>query len=438
MNKKNWYRIRLIIAILVFLTAAAGILGIFYPVRIFDIQFMPLLQRVIIDFSVIALVLLFFLTGLTLICGRIYCSLICPFGIFQEIIGFVRSLCPPLAGRWKSSISRRGQNSINFPLKYFISAILWGIFLGGSTIAIRYLDPYTVFGSAFSLTIAGLIVLGLVVAAVFIKNRIFCTNICPVGTVLGLISKFSINKIYMADGCVSCGMCERNCPAGCINSKEKTVDNEICIKCLKCTNICPKGAMNYGREPKKDVKFNIKRRQIIIATTALALLGGMVKAGMVLKDKVVEKLKDIILPAGAVNKERFLNRCLNCNLCVENCPNKILVKADDEYGAVHIDYSKGACDFNCHKCSEVCPSGAIRKITLEEKQNTRIAMAMINEEKCSKCGLCSEACPVHAIIKTDNYTPILNASKCIGCGNCKKACHFGAIEIFGVNEQKTL
>ncbi len=164
----------------------------------------------------------------------------------------------------------------------------------------------------------------------------------------------------------------------------------------------------------------------------------MVKAGIVLKDKVVEKLKDIILPPGAVNKERFLNRCLNCNLCVENCPNKIIVKADDEYGAVHIDYSKGACDFNCHKCSQVCPSGAIKKLSLEEKQNTRIAMAMINDEKCTKCGLCSEACPVHAIIKTDNNIPILNASKCIGCGNCKKACHFGAIEIFGVNEQKTL
>lgn len=433
MNKKHLYRIRLTIAILVFLTAIAGILGIFYPVRIFDVQFMPLLQRVIVDFSIIALLLLLIVCGITFLCGRVYCSMICPFGILQEITGFIKKLCT-----LRKPISNKVQNNINFPLKYFISAIVWGIFLGGSAIFIRYLDPYTVFGSAFSLTTAGLIVLGLVVIAVFVKNRIFCTNICPVGTILGLISKFSINKIYMAESCVSCGMCERNCPAGCINSKEKKVDNEICIKCLKCTNICPKGAMNYGREPKKNVKFNFKRRQIIIATAALALFGGMVKAGIVLKDKVVEKLKDIILPPGAVNKERFLNRCLNCNLCVENCPNKIIVKADDEYGAVHIDYSKGACDFNCHKCSQVCPSGAIKKLSLEEKQNTRIAMAMINDEKCTKCGLCSEACPVHAIIKADNNIPILNASKCIGCGNCKKACHFGAIEIFGVNEQKTL
>ena len=164
----------------------------------------------------------------------------------------------------------------------------------------------------------------------------------------------------------------------------------------------------------------------------------MVKAGTILKDRLVEKLKDVILPAGAGDKERFFNKWLNCNLCVENCPQKILVKSDNEYGAVHIDYSKGSCDYNCHKCSEVCPSGAIKKISLEEKQKTRIAMAMINGDKCAKCGQCYEVCPVHAIIKTDDNTPLLNASKCIGCGNCKKACHFGAIEIFAIKEQKTL
>ena len=437
MNKKSLYRIRLTIALVILLCAIAGITGVFYPVRIFDIQFMPLLQRVIANFSITALVLFLIICAVTFLYGRIYCSLICPFGILQEIIGSLKKFLTKMHSLEKWHLYSTGI-ILNSSVKYFISAILWGIFFGGTAIAVRYLDPYTVFGSAFTLTTCGIIVFLLVIIAVICKDRYFCTNICPAGTILGLISKISLNKIYInKEECISCGMCEKNCPSECINSKEKTVDNEACIKCLKCLEVCPKGRINFGKIPEK-IKFNFKRRRIIIASAAILLFGGMVNAGTILKDRLVEKLKDVILPAGAGDKERFFNKCLNCNLCVENCPQKILVKSDNEYGAVHIDYSKGSCDYNCHKCSEVCPSGAIKKISLEEKQKTRIAMAMINGDKCAKCGQCYEVCPVHAIIKTDDNTSLLNASKCIGCGNCKKACHFGAIEIFTIKEQKTL
>lgn len=414
----------------IFTLAVIGIFGIFYPVKIYNIQFLPLLQRVITDFSVIAIVLFILLMGLTFLSGRIYCSVICPFGITQEIIGFIKNKIYKPKGKLK----RAG----NFPLKYFIAAITWGIFFGGSAIAIRYIDPYTLFGSAITLSVIGITAAIIVLIAVIFQDRIFCTNFCPVGTVLGLISKVALNKIYMNDDCVSCGMCERNCPAGCINAKEKIVDNETCIKCLKCINICPKNSMQYGIKPKEKTKFSLKRRQIIIASTALVLFGGMIKAGIELKDKIIEKIKDVILPPGAGDKERFLNKCLNCNLCINNCPNKIIQKADKDYGAVHLDYSKAPCKFDCNECSKVCPSGAIKKITLEEKQKTRIAMAMIKEDTCTNCGICEGVCPVHAIIRENGKPPILNAAKCIGCGACKNACHFGAIEIFEIKEQKTL
>ena len=220
---------------------------------------------------------------------------------------------------------------------------------------------------------------------------------------------------------------QKNCPSGCINSKEKSVDNEICVRCLKCLNICPKGGVKFGKiEHKKEEKFSLKRRQLILDTAVVTVFGSMVKTGLVLKDKLVEKVKDIILPAGAVNKDRFANKCFNCNLCVQNCPNKILVKANENFPAVHIDYSKGKkfCKFDCHKCGEVCPTGAIKRLTLEEK--------------CHNCNACASVCPKGAIIKQDGKAPILNAQKCIGCGACKETCWHDAIQIFSVKEQKII
>ena len=154
---------------------------------------------------------------------------------------------------------------------------------------------------------------------------------------------------------------KKNCPSGCINSKEKTVDNVTCVKCLKCLSVCPKGGIKFGIKPKEEIKFSLKRRELITEVAAAAVFGAMIKAGLVIKDKIVEKFKDIILPPGAESEERFVNKCYNCNLCVANCPNKIIVKADKDFPAVHLDYSKGCCDKNCNKCGEVCPTRLARK-----------------------------------------------------------------------------
>ena len=311
---KKAYKIRQIAALIVFLLCVAGFFG-FYQLKVIDVQFGALLQRTFVDFSVIAGVLLLVIAGVTFVCGRFYCSVICPFGFLQELAALI--------------FKRKNKDKAvkNLPVKYFIAAVTFGALVGGSAVLLRFLEPYTLFGSAITASIVGLVAVFAVLAIVFFKNRFFCTNICPVGAVLGIISKISLKKINInKEECVSCGMCERNCPSGCINSKEKFVDNETCVKCLKCLQICPKGAINFGKAPKAEEKFSLKRRQLIIGAAAIAVFGGMIKAGIILKDKIAEKLKDIILPAGAESKERFANKCYNCNLCVQNCPNKILVK----------------------------------------------------------------------------------------------------------------
>ena len=207
---------------------------------------------------------------------------------------------------------------------------------------------------------------------------------------------------------------------------------------MKCLEVCPKNGIKYGIKPKNNRSFSIKRRELIISAGVLALFGCMIKAGIEIKSKIAEKFKDIILPPGAGSEEQFVNKCLNCNLCINTCPNKIIVKADKDFPVVHLDYSRGACAINCAKCGEVCPSGAIKRLKLEEKQRTRIGMAMIKAEKCIKCGLCAEACPYGAITFTKGDIPQLNASKCTGCGTCKTICKSGSIEIFAVKEQNII
>ncbi len=133
------------------------------------------------------------------------------------------------------------------------------------------------------------------------------------------------------------------------------------------------------------------------------------------------------------------NKCLNCNLCIENCPNKILSKADDKFSTVHIDYSKGKgyCEYNCNKCGLACPSDAIKRLTLEEKQNTRIAMAMVGDN-CTGCSNCFDICPKGAIKPDNNGRAVVEGAKCIGCGKCATVCKTQAINIFAVNEQSTI
>ena len=417
--KVNPYKIRLITAGIILILSILAVCGLFYPVKFMNIQFSPLLERLIFDFSIITAVLFGFVIIITLLFGRIYCSTICPFGILQEFSAFLR-------GKKKNSLCA------GYGFKYLIAALLYGALIGGSTLIIRYIDPYTIFGSAVSLSIFGICAVLAVLILVFFKNRFFCTNICPVGAVLGLISKFSINKIYMDENCVKCGMCANNCPSGCINHKEKSIDNEICVKCLKCVSVCPKGAMKYGRQP---VKFNLKRRDFLWGTGALAFLAAGYAAGLNFAKNVAKKVRDVILPAGAINPNRMANKCLNCNLCINNCPNGILTKANKDFSTVHIDYSKGKgyCEYNCNKCSQICPAGAIEKISLHEKQNTRIAMASVSPN-CVGCANCISQCPVGAITMK-GYTATVDGLKCIGCGKCAAVCGIQAINIYGVNEQ---
>ncbi len=417
------YNIRRIFAIIVLTGSIFAFFGL-YPVKFLDIEITPLFQRLVVDFSITALVLNIIIILFTLLFGRFYCSTVCPFGILQELFAL--------------SINKKGNKTKNYPLIYFILAACFGMLFGGSAVILRYIDPYAVFGSAFSFSLWGLITLALILALVFFKNRFFCSNICPVGAFLGILSKFAPLKIYQDKTCTKCGLCEKYCPTGSINAKETKVDNETCVKCLRCLKECKRKAVKFGAKSEYKA-FNPSRRTFLISAGALILFGGMLKAGAELTEKIKNKISNVILPPGAISENRMINKCLNCNLCIKNCPNKILAPKNKDFGAVHIDYGrgKGFCKYDCNECSKVCPAGAIKKISLDTKKQTRIAIASIDPDKCSKCKICISECPGRAIIEEGGQIAA-NGSKCIGCGKCKKSCPNGAIEIYSIREQRTV
>ena len=324
-------------------------------------------------------------------------------------------------------------------MKYFKWS--FGVLIGGSAAVVRYIDPYTLFGSAASGTYLGIgaaVVLALFVA---FGKRFFCVHICPVGAVLGLVAKHSFFQVGIDNRkCVPCGMCAAKCPTGSIDYKNKKVDNETCIKCFKCMGVCGRGGIRFGRIPAYPLAMNESRRKMLIGGAGLAAFAVLAfKSGAIVSKKIAARVNSVILPAGARSPEKFANNCLNCNLCVQNCPMKILKKADSDYPAVHIDLSENFCAFDCHKCGDVCPSGAIRRLSLSDKRRTQTGLAGVDESKCVKCGLCVMKCPKHAV-KKERFEdfPRFDSDLCIGCGACKIACPVGAITVQPVEEQRLL
>lgn len=421
---KNLYQIRLISAFLIIITAVIASAGYFYPIKIFDLQVAALIQKILVNISIATIVYLIFVIALTAASGRLYCSLFCPLGILQETINILTK--------------KKNEKIKNFPFKYLLAITAFTALIFGSAYILRYLEPYTIFVSAISFSTTGLILISAILIITAFKGRFFCTNICPTGTILGILSKYSIFKISIdKENCISCGNCEKNCQAGCIDAKEKTVDNETCIKCLKCLNLCPKNAVKYTKITRQPEVFSIKRRKLLIAGTLALMTGAAVTARLNLI-KTAKKIKNMILPPGALNLDEFQKKCFNCNLCVQQCPQKIIKKADKNFNAPHIEYGDfGHCEYNCHNCGDVCPTGAVKRITLEEKQKTRIAMAVIDKEKCINCGACKLQCPKKTIVSKDNTFEI-NGTGCIGCGICQAACPANAITMFAIKEQKVI
>lgn len=419
--------------------------------------------------------LIIFQLLLVIIFGRIYCSTICPAGILQDII----NRCYTLGKKGKKRKRRFVYHKPMNLLRYSILGITWiGILFGFMELALL-LDPYSTFGriasnifypvgiwinnmtasmlmkidnySFYNITIqtitaasftAALVALITFVVLTIWRGRLFCNSICPVGTLLGLFSKYSLFRIsFDGDACTNCGNCEHGCKAEAIDSKKMTVDTSRCVDCFNCISKCAKGGLQYRMAWKSGTKSNKMQegRRGFLATGAVvaASIPGISVMAQGRRHRKSSQDKLPITPPGSVSLAHFKDKCTACQLCVMRCPTKTLKPTGLEYGFSYMlrpemNYDDSYCNYECTVCSDVCPTGAIRPLTVEEKITTQVGIAHFYKGRCvvykdeQDCGACAEHCPTQAVhmvpYKGTLTIPKVTPDLCIGCGGCESIC----------------
>ncbi len=422
-------RLRIAAAALCLAVLAAAFSGLSaLAAKAAHLEFAPALLRCCAAFSLGALATVLFIVLLTWLFGRFYCACLCPLGVWQDLVG------------WASR--RKGRTEKNHPrIRYFVAGFAASGLAIGWTLPFLLLDPYSNFGRivAGGFALGGIVPLVVITLLAIWKKRIFCTTICPVGTILGLFGRFGLFKLHLTDKCVKCGQCVKSCPAGCIDPAAGTLDNERCVRCLNCLAVCRVGGVEYTIRRRKRTEGvpDKSRREFLV--NGMELFTGLSAGALVAKYAVFQAImsdirrasesRNLVLPPGAGNLSRFALKCTSCQLCTANCPSKIIVPARGGDGPVRLDLSRGACRYDCNRCSTVCPTGALLPLPLRTKQRTRIAAVRFDADGCIacgkhfRCGKCAAACPTGAItLRGKLGVPRLNVEKCIGCGMCQAAC----------------
>ncbi|QEH35839.1 Putative electron transport protein YccM [Aquisphaera giovannonii] len=302
--------------------------------------------------------------------------------------------------------------------------------------------------------IVGLVFLGFLFANWWIP-RFFCRAICPLGALLGIFSRFSLWRIDRDPvRCTDCDLCLKSCEGA--SDPHKDLRKSECFVCLNCIEECPHDALSYRFLPRKASEITypeVGRRELLLAG-----LFGLVFYPMVRKSGGVKKnfSRYVIRPPGSVAEDEFLRRCIKCDQCIRVCPTNVLQPALFEAGAeglwTPIMISKmGWCELNCTLCSQVCPTGAIREISIveklgigpfEQKGPIKTGTAFYNQGRClpwamdTSCVVCEEVCPVSPkaiftrnVEVTDRWgatlqlkRPYIDPVRCIGCGICEHEC----------------
>lgn len=469
------------------------------------VQFLPALLAMNVAVLLILVVL-------TLVFGRIYCSVICPMGVMQDVIAWL--------GKRKKH-RHYGFSKEKRVLRWMFLIVAIVAWVVGVASFVALLAPYSSYGRMVQnlfqplyLGINNMLALGaehvnsyafyskdvwirslptfIIAVVTFItvaflawrNGRTYCNTVCPVGTILSVLARFSWLKIrFDGEKCRSCSLCTRGCKAACIDFKHHDVDYSRCVVCGDCLTACKFDALHYTHKAgnassvkaekqqagvvkattdEKKNTGNVTRRSFLvgaaIAFTAAAKAAGKKKTygGMaVVVDKEAPNRATPITPPGSLSAQNMARHCTGCQLCVAECPNDVLRPSADLLHLMQpvMSFERGYCRPECNHCSQVCPTGAIKSVSRAEKTAVHVGHAVWVKKNCLpvtdgvECGNCARHCPVNAIemVPLDEadmsspFVPAVNEEHCIGCGACENLCPsrpFSAIYVEGHEVQR--
>lgn len=437
--------------------------------------------------------------GLTLVLGRVWCGWLCPLGSLLDWLS-------PRPARRPRSEPPQGWRLV----KYGLLLISLGAALSGS-LAWLVLDPVTLLTRAMTTAVLpalayalnallaamyalrplrGLadsldqllrggflpvhqpsfeqnwLTLGVLAGVVLLSlaaARFWCRYLCPLGGLLGLLSRLALLRPVIGAACSGCGRCADICPVGAIESEHgHRIAPGECTMCLDCLALCPQAGIGFRlalpwrrtqlaaaagqpaarRRPHPELPDPGRRLVLasLIAGAASVALGRSA-AGARQPDA------RLIRPPGVDNEARFLARCLRCSLCMQVCPTAGLQPTGLQAGLEGLWTPRlvprlGYCDYGCHACGQVCPSEAIPRLELARKRQQVLGVAEIDRNRCLPwaegipCIVCEEMCPtpeksirLEEVATSDaNGQPVVVQRPhvlrdvCIGCGICENRC----------------
>lgn len=410
----------------------------------------------------------FLLVGATLVIGRFFCAFICPMGASIDFLD-------PLFFRKVKRSGPKADSGLR-KVKYILLLIFVAAALAGSSL-VFFMDPiafltrfYTfviyplvitvidlgldllrpVFQGfrwiglahlhypqpVYYMTILTLLIFGGILALNRLAPRFWCRYLCPLGALLSLISPLGIFKRRVSQKCNLCLVCQKTCPMGAIDETATTTHSPECIQCRNCAEICPKEAVSFPVRVSVEGEYssiNLSRRGFFYS-----LAGGLTLG--VLSSRTpftpLQSKHNVVRPPGALPETEFMRTCIRCGECMKSCLTNTLQPSLWESGlsglwTPRLDLRMAACEQNCNVCGKVCPTQAIRSLSLEEKTHAKIGTAILRKEMClvwsqnKLCLICDEICPYNAIVfrPIEGYRrPVVVAPRCNGCGYCEQKC----------------